>query len=827
MSLFGDNELEKPEIGKPGKMKSLRAYIVNCRQLELRQAAIEQAAAASRAGTPTTAPTLTSAEMLIQQQLNYFLWGAEELFEQLSNNGFDSEWQAISAYIKTERSVGIAFAVGSSIELPCFELGLSLEASATVSKSKFKLTLVQQVPSTINQMIFGSVTNRFTTNTVLPAYNVGMPLLISGLYGGGYKFTLAIELEAAFELSVPFSEAVGTKIVELISKGYPEAAGEELSAAIGVKAIIGASLSMEYLYMGDNFPNQYVDATSNEFKIELEANIGVDGRNKEINAIARRIKSMYKNRTGIPLLKTDPKELIVSKAREIYDNNFFVVNFGDKSITETLNLIASALALEETSNSISAPGAIPNQNQIVLMSMQLHIQILISDIFGVSYDRDIQKIKLRIEQLNFQIWTDSTPMNVGRFRISGENIFVKVRNYKGEFCINVNTKNITISYVDAAASSTSASQNQAQNIRLLPATSYTAKVKWKSNKKPLHATYLNYSSTEPAAGASASAKLFTMGPEISAEAKVKFARYRFQTNFNTDENCSIFLTQDVKVRYSQVAFSAGIKLQNYEKAFNSISYKAVSGIWNDSYIQTFDGIKGVVAMPGSGMSFGTTISYTTLNSFDLANRAQNSDRAQKFAKQLNITVDNFWDFIQKLKASLNFFEMQSEELTTPGKHKGRMFLIESTFSVVGFYCPLSEKEVPVGTVPKLSSKLFKTWMEKFNYPLTTPVTGAPTLSPSGSAPVTFGSGLEKCYLNSIYLRERLIDVENISGGAFKLGVTNGAFTASVTYSSSSDLGSEGIANIFRFDAREFYGALNDPHFQNNNFIVPPATLFFQ
>jgi hypothetical protein len=157
-----------------------------------------------------------------------------------------------------------------------------------------------------------------------------------------------------------------------------------------------------------------------------------------------------------------------------------------------------------------------------------------------------------------------------------------------------------------------------------------------------------------------------------------------------------------------------------------------------------------------------------------------------------------------------------------------MFLIESTFSVEGFYCPVSTEPVEPGGSIKLSSNFFNEWMSMFSYPRTslpTPAASLPTTT--AAAPVTLGSSLQKCKLNSIYLRERLIDVDSIDGIGFKLGVTTGAVTASFEYTSSTDLGAEGVVNLYRFDALNYYGLATDPMVQNNNFIVPPAILFFQ
>jgi hypothetical protein len=840
---MGDTSLEKPELTRRGKIVSLRAFIVNSRmaaeQEDIANAAISSARAA---GTPVpNQPQLTSSQLAIEQNINYFLWGAEELYQHLCSYGFDSDWQAVSAYKIKQNAIGLAFAMGTAVELPCFEIGLSAEVGVTLTKTKYNLVLVQLVPAALQQKIYGTTDGDFTTNKQPEMLTIPKPLLISSLSGIGYKFKLSAQVEAVVEIGIPHSMAIGQKIIEFISKGLPEIAGEELSLSVSCKATAGMSLEMEYSYIADNFPIQYPDATSSEFKIELEANIGIGTRNHELKKIAETIATFYQPTA----IKSPPNTQynLVTQADKIRASSILTRSgIGVRSITQTRQLIAEALAYENSINPISVaasaatssfPSAAPvtgapNRNQIMLQSMDLHVLIMISDLFGEDYNRDIAKLGIRIGQLGYINGSSIAALLDGQYFINGQDdILVKVKNYPGYFKMNVNGKKVKIDYVNG----TTAPENisKVNNIRLLPATNYNAKVGWKSQKKALHRTYLNYTSTEPKASASVSATVMSLGPELGAEAKTKFAKYRFQTNFNTNGIESIFLTQDIKVRYSRVTFNASITGKSVDKiAYNSISYRAVSGIWQEN---SLDQPKGVIAMPGSGMSFGATISYSSLDLFDPADRnEQASERVAKFASQLNISPDDFWDFITVVRQEQFFIDMQLDQADPAKKnaYKNRMFLIESTFSVEGFYCPVSTEPVEPGGSIKLSSNFFNEWMSMFSYPRTslpTPAASLPTTT--AAAPVTLGSSLQKCKLNSIYLRERLIDVDSIDGIGFKLGVTTGAVTASFEYTSSTDLGAEGVVNLYRFDALNYYGLATDPMVQNNNFIVPPAILFFQ
>jgi hypothetical protein len=825
---MGFTSLEKPEITRPGKITNLRAFIVNSR-MAARAAASASVPAAS---APVTA--VSPSELAIEQNINYFLWGAEELYQHLCSYGFDSVWQAVSAYRIKQNAIGIAFAMGTDVELPCFEIGLTAKVGVALTKTKYNLVLVQWVPPALKQKIFGSTEGIYTTNQLPDTYTIAKPLLISSLSGVGYKFKLSAELEAVVAIELPFSDAIGAKIAELISKGLPEMAGEELSASIKLQATAGVSLEMEYLYLADNFPIQYPNSSSNEFKIELEANIGIGERNTELKKIAETIASFYPK-----LADSDPNGeplKLLAKANNISKTTlgtFFQVAV--RSITETRSLIANALAYENSlSTPVAGPGSVsgttpssaptePNR-KIILQAMDLHVLIMISDLFSVDYKRDIDTLGKRIGQLGYINVRSIAALVDGQYFIDGQNIWVKVKNYQGNFKMNVNGGKVNITYVEGTT--VPGKSSEVNNIRLLPATNYNAKVGWKSQKKALHRTYLNYTSTEPNALASLSATLMNLGPELGAEAKTKFAKYRFQTNFNADNLDSIFLTQDVKVRYSRITFKASMAAKTAEKiAYNSISYRAVSGIWQKESLAIYNSVNGVLAMPGSGMSFGVTISYSSLVLFDPTNRVELNDRAEKFAKQLEISLDDFWNFIVQFRTNDVFNDLQNEGVQV---NKNRSFLMESTFSVEGFYCPVSEKSVEPGNAIKLSSEFFKDWMTKFSYPRTSLPSSATSLPTTASAASTAaGSGLRKCKLNSIYLRERLIDVDSIDGPGFKLGVTTGAVTASFEYSSSTDLGAEGVVNIFRFDALNHYGAATDPMIQNNNFIVPPAILFFQ
>ena len=64
---MGFTSLEKPEITRPGKITNLRAFIVNSR-MAARAAASASVPAAS---APVTA--VSSSELAIEQNINYFL----------------------------------------------------------------------------------------------------------------------------------------------------------------------------------------------------------------------------------------------------------------------------------------------------------------------------------------------------------------------------------------------------------------------------------------------------------------------------------------------------------------------------------------------------------------------------------------------------------------------------------------------------------------------------------------------------------------------------------------------------------------------------------
>jgi len=849
MSFFVSSEdtlLEKPEFSLPKSTDSIRGFILQKRQERL-----------SESSTPPSSSSSIPLDPL-QDSINYFAWGAEELYDELSRYGLSNVWQLVSAYSMKTKTLGIEFALGPDVNVPFFELEFSVSLSASVSWKNYILITIQNLPATIcpGYYLPDITTEKYNFYKIQFKKDIlSQQLSIGRLLGKGFAFQLTVSLDAVFKASFPFIQPDTNELNRLLrseDENNIEDAGDELT--FGITATLGAqaqaSLNLESVYLLDSYPSQYISASNTNFRYELEANIGVGKRNSELSKINTLINRLYeREKEKLNAAGTPVPQILNNITSKVSTTLGIFTSVSQISITDTLFIIKNALIYEKSKATIDSVRI------GLLNNMELHAQLLISDIFNETYERTIEKIQLRLKELGYNLLTGQIkPDNIGEFTINGNIILIRVNNYSNFFQINCG-KNFSITYGSI----------ECDRFRLLPSTLYKAQFTRKTLGPGNIKTSLNYVSQSPAASASVEAAI----PGIanlgaSAKAAVKFARYRYYNSFRSNDSNIYSLVQDTQIRYGQVVLAAEFipksiinKLPKIGKsigavrensiAVNSITYKSACVLYPSFPENSYNvgDISYINPLPGSGVNIGISVFFSTIEKISsamstAASTAQLSDnisnKIKKIAQLLKVKDDDVREFFRAFSSTPEYTSIKENCNNISNANSTRKFILESNFAVIGL--PV-ELEIDPKTHNKVITKnLLNYFDNNFDYCLTSSQLGStsastPSVSRGGlpsSSSSAQGYHQRTTFLDSIHIRQRVTDLDQYENGNFKLGITSGTISASIVYNSQTQLGAEGAINIFRYKFRNL--ATSDPVanllFNNNpDLEVPPTVLFFQ
>jgi hypothetical protein len=816
------------------KIKSLRDFLLMMEAPETIRAQL---------GTPIgTAESTNDAWSVLANESSV---SAQEIFRKLESLGLDGVWRSVSAYTKKVDSLTVEASVGFDISTPIAEVGLEVSAGLTLGKSYTELNLILQLPSEINLSFYSPSGLLFNSHAWYDwPLTITNPILLSKLSGGGVVVKGNISAKAGFSFSIPLPPAAKDKLGEIFSQilSSPKASNiapyedkfysamDEVSLSIELEANFSIGCNFDYLYLTDLQPSQYLNTRSSEFQTELESNIGIGRRNAELKAIHTEILNYYKSK---PEYKTNQEVLSIIRLA----NSLEVLPFESISITNTVELIKKAYFFEHSE-------VVKNQDWInKLINFYTNIQLVVSALIKHNYDVPLEKLLSRFNLMGFQNTAFVNDQSIaGSICNSGpEELKIKTSNYSSPFIINITTGTFGVkkTYITIEGNP----ETKLKDVRFLPTNSFIAKVRGGQNSNSNTQTSLSYYSSQPNAEASLGAKALSLGASVSATAKVKFSKYRFQTSFLTSGLSPGILTQDTRVRYTQMLAnfeaSAGIRGTEAEKVYQSISYKSANLLWCKENLLPYDsGFANwgtslfTKALPGSGLSYGSSISLNSLNKLMNSNPADISFK-NSLCNELKIEQHDLELFISGLALSGLVNQLiENSQLSNQGTN---MFLIESSIAIIGGYAGVKKKEEPeIEPTITLTKNLFDNFEELYlqqnlynlsdflndQYNTQASVWGNEMGADIGTPPIFF--------VKNIYLRQRNADVLNLKDKTYKLGtIPLGVVNLGISYNTSLDVGAQGVTTLFEFDVFNAKYADNPNFLSHYNFQVPPSTLFFQ
>lgn len=261
---------------------------------------------------------------------------------------------------------------------------------------------------------------------------------------------------------------------------------------------------------------------------------------------------------------------------------------------------------------------------------------------------------------------------------------------------------------------------------------------------------------------------------------------------NLGETRKLILTQSNRVNYKKIQVTKSLngvmalgpisggtsKGISTTKVINAIEYRSASIYWSPS--SSSGSAATVEPLPGSGISFGTSIALADLaaasSEANQGNLSPNSKtKIQGYAQSLRLTEGELIEFLKQLGS-----EMKKEAWGTMMKEKYQMVLIESAYRFVDTPLTIKVKDPAknileeIRDVPLISTALTnkKTYKHKME-----------------------DAGLK---LESIMLRLRIDDNDSSSLPTFTLGGFVQGSGASLTFTGNTQAGNQGIINFSPF-----------------------------